>query len=53
MDKEVADLLIRNRELQSRLYTVTEAKDAWRFWALVGLGYSVLLMAVVAQYRFF
>ena len=49
---EIYRLTVENGKLRDRIKKLTEAKDGWRWWALVGLIYGSLMMGSAAYYRF-
>ena len=52
LQKEMLDLHGRIGGLQYDLKREREARHFWKFTAIVGLSYSVLLMAVIVDYLY-
>ena len=52
LQQEIYDLLKRNQGLQELLKESEANKTIWKFWAITGLSYAALLMAVIIDYKF-
>lgn len=53
MANEMHQLVVDNGILKETIKKGEEDKAAWKFAAIVGLGYSALLMAVIIESKFF